>query len=170
MNYKETTQIPNNLFDTYIPKLKPSTIIILLIILRQTNGWYDPKTKKRKIRDWISYAQFQSKTGLSRKTISKGINELITQNIIKATNRKGLVLISPSDRQGKIGIFYTCLLGHRNKRYETYVKKNTGNREKLPITKLTPLKLNKQKSKKIIIKKISDYERINEILKRNNYP
>lgn len=169
MNYKKTTQIPNELLDNLF-QYKPSKVLLILVILRQTNGWYDPKTKKRKTRDWISYAQFQSKTGLSRKTISKGINELITQNIIKATNRKGKILTTPNDRQGKIGIFYTCLLGHKNKRFETYVNKGVEHITYLPITKLTTTKLNKQKNDKKRTGKISDYERINEILKKKNYP
>lgn len=170
MNYKETTQIPNSLFDIYLPKLKPSATLILLIILRQTNGWYDPKTKKRKTRDWISISQFHKKTNLSRKTISKAINTLVEQNIIQTTDKYKRTLLTPSERKGKIRIYYTCLLVPMNKCTRTRVKKNTGNREKLHITKLRPLKLNKQKSEKKTIQKISDYERINEILKRKNYP
>lgn len=162
MNYKETTQIPNEFLDT-LSKYTSSQALIILVIFRQTNGWYDPKTKKRKTRDWISYAQFKSKTGLSRKTISKSINELINQNIIKATNRMGKELITPKERKGKVGIFYTCLLGHKNINTRTYVKKGIEHRKKLHITKLTLTKLNKQKEHK----KISDYERILEIIKEN---
>jgi hypothetical protein len=69
MNYKETTQVPN-IFFKLIPTLKLSEAIIILIIIRQTLGWYNPRTKKRKVNDWISYRQFRKKTGLSIKTIS----------------------------------------------------------------------------------------------------
>jgi len=168
MNYKETTQVPNIIFDTYFPQLKPSEVVILLIIIRQTLGWYDPKTKKRKLRDWISYRQFKNKTGLSIKTISLAIKYLIAQKIIKATDRNGNELSTSPMRKGKVGIFYQCLLVDRQKGTRPYVKKSIEPRYILPITKLKKLTL--QKDEKKTEKKLSDYERIAEILKRKNYP
>lgn len=167
VNYKETTQVPNIYIDKYIPQLKPTEAIILLIIIRQTLGWYDPKTKKRKVRDWISYRQFKTKTGLSIKTISKGINHLVQQNIIKATDKYGNVLSTSIERKGKVGIYYQCLFGGRQKSTCTYVKKGREPRKNLPITKLTLTKLKKQKGN---VKKISDTQRISEILQKNNVP
>ena len=165
MNYQETTMIPNKLF-SLIPQLKPSSVIILLIVIRQTLGWYDPKTKKRKVRDWISYKQFKKKTGLSIKTISQSINILIELNIIKATDYYGNELDTSKLRKGKIRIYYQCLLVDRQKSNETYAKKYAEPRKKLPITKLTPTKLTQQKRNN----KISDFERISEILKQKNFP
>lgn len=165
MNYQETTMIPNKLF-SLIPQLKPSSVIILLIIIRQTLGWYDPKTKKRKVRDWISYKQFNEKTGLSIKTISQSINTLIERKLIKATDYYGNELSTSQLRKGKMRIYYQSLLVDKQKSKTTYVKKYAERRNNLHITKLTPTKLNQQKRNK----KISDYERISEILKQKNYP
>jgi hypothetical protein len=38
---KKTTQIPNIVLDQYLKILSPSGLKILLVILRQTNGWVD---------------------------------------------------------------------------------------------------------------------------------
>lgn len=165
MNYQETTMMPNKVF-TLFPELKPSTVIVLLIIIRQTLGWYDPKTKKRKVRDWISYKQFKKKTGLSVKTISQSIQFLINKKYIKATDYNGNELSTSELRKGKTRIYYQCLLVDRQKSKLTYVKKYREHRNNLPITKLTPTKLTQQK----VDRKISDFERISEILKRKKYP
>ena len=169
MNYQETTMVPNKLF-SLIPQLKPSSVVILLIIIRQTLGWYDPKTKKRKVRDWISYKQFNKKTGLSIKTISQSINILIERKYIKATDYYGNELSTSISRKGKVRIYYQCLLVDRQKSKRTYVKKYVKHRNNLPITKLTPTKLTLQNKSKRKSEKISDFERISEILKRKNYP
>lgn len=166
MNYQNTTQVPNSLFDEYIPQLKPSEIIILLIIIRQTIGWYNPKTKKRKVRDWISYAQFKKKSNLSKKTISNAINTLIMLNIISANDRNGRILSNTNERKGKLCIYYTCLLVDREKSNMSNVKKGTKPRENLHITKLTSTKLIQQKVNQKTIKRISDAVRISEILKK----
>ena len=165
MNYKETIMIPNQLF-RFIPQLKSSCIIILLIVLRQTLGWYDPKTKQRKVRDWISYKQFQTKTGISVKTISQSINILISLNLIKATDYYGNELQTPESCKGKVRIFYQCLLIDRHKEGSTYVKKYRKRRYNLPITKLTPTKLTQQRGR---IKKLSDAERLVEIFTSKLY-
>jgi len=168
VNYKETTQIPNSVFDKYIPLLKPSEVIILLIILRQTIGWYNPKTKKRKVRDWISYKQFEKKSGLSRKTISQAIHKLVQSNLVLTTDSNHNLLQTPGQRKGKVCIYYQCLLVCREKSNGSNVKKYSKHRYNLPITKLTPTKLNKQKGKSAI-KKISDADRILEILEKRKH-
>ncbi|AUP79095.1 hypothetical protein [Flavivirga eckloniae] len=166
MNYKETTMIPNSLF-VLIPNLKSSCIIVLLIIIRQTLGWYDSKTKKRKVRDWISYKQFNKKTGLSIKTISESIKILVELDIIKATDFYGNELRTTDSRKGKMRIYYQCLLVDSQKNTEPYVKKYSDLRKKLPTTKLTPTKLTQQKK---VYKRLTDTERLAEILKLKKYP
>ena len=58
MMLNQTTPVPNILFDALLPTLTESELKVLLVIIRQTYGWFDFKTKKRKQRDWISYSQF----------------------------------------------------------------------------------------------------------------
>ncbi|MEM7106505.1 MAG: replication protein [Bacteroidota bacterium] len=108
MQKSGTTPVPNTFFDTFLRDLKSSEVMILLIIIRQTLGWIDKNTGKRKKRDWISNTQFQKKTGLSPRTISNSICSLCNKGLIVPTNKKGKVLISPQDRQGEIRTFYSC--------------------------------------------------------------
>ena len=167
MNYKQTTQVPNTLFDL-IPKLKPSYVLILLVVIRQTYGWYDSTTKKRKVRDWISYQQFRKKTGLSTKTIATAINYLVEHNLLLLTDKNGRKLSTPNLRQGKVRIFYQCCFEGVKKCPVTYVKKYGVNQKNLPITKLIPTKLTQQKSGKNELRRLSDSERIEEIFRNRN--
>lgn len=45
---KNSTQVPNILFDQYLPKLTEAELKIVLVIIRQTNGWIDKFTGKEK--------------------------------------------------------------------------------------------------------------------------
>jgi len=62
---------------------------IIDCILDKTYGWYDPKSekvqklKKRKIKEQITYRNFEDFTGIKRNNISKYIKELIDWKVIK---------------------------------------------------------------------------------------
>lgn len=162
MNYQQTTQVPNIVFDKLIRHLKPSEVLILLVIIRQTYGWYDHHTGKRKTRDWISTYQFRKKTGFSRKTISNALDVLITQEYILATDTNGVELSTTKLRKGKVRIFYQPLFAGDAVRKERWVEKAEGNGKKLPITKLTT------KLTPPTIKRLSDKERYEEIQRLKN--
>ena len=98
--YKKTTQIPNLILDQYLRTLNASELKILLVILRQTNGWIDTRTGKRKTRDRISYTQFMTKTGYSRRILTKAIQSLDSKGLISITNRRGHTLESSRSRRG----------------------------------------------------------------------
>lgn len=162
MNYQQTTQIPNNLFDTYLPNLNFSELKILLYILRQTNGWIY-KNGKRKERDRITHSQYSSKTGLSRRIISETIQSLIDKKLIKVTDYGGNQLHTPKERKGKIGIYYaSCLQSYAE--YDKKISKITPKPMQNRVYNKTNLtKLKRQKSFSSSSKK-SDWERIQEIM------
>jgi phage replication O-like protein O len=103
---KYTTQVPNIIFDLHLPALSESELKVLLVIIRQTIGWIDPYTKRRKTRDWISHSQFIKKTNLSRKSISEALKSLCLKNIIRITNFKGEPLFYSWERKGKKKMWY----------------------------------------------------------------
>ena len=103
---RNATPIPNTVFDKYLALLKPTEIVVLLTIFRQTIGWKDHRTGGRKSRDWITGSQFQIKTGLSDKTISGAIDSLVKKRLIKVTDFNGTVLETAEERRGKLRIFY----------------------------------------------------------------
>jgi len=159
MNYQETTQVANIVFDTYLPLLKPSEVLVLLIIIRQTIGWYNHKTKKRKYRDWITNKQFQKKTGLSNKAVSNAIHSLVTANLIEVTDKRGRILNTPEKRKGTLRIFYRCLP-------YTSVKGTHEPMYKVHITKLTNTKLKETTLTKNTSGKLSDTQRYQQIMNR----
>lgn len=107
MIYKKTTQIPNIVLDQYLRTLNASELKILLVIIRQTNGWIDTRTGKRKTRDRISHSQFKEKTGLCSKIISKAIQSLVLKGLISVTDQVGNVLNTTLERKGKLRLFYS---------------------------------------------------------------
>lgn len=147
------TQIPNILFDTYLPELKESELKILLVVMRQTNGWIDVKTGKRKTRDRISRNQFMQKTGLSRKIVSLAIKGLVDKRLLSITDQRGNLLHTSEDRKGKNYIYYSFQPGYiktemrvhstptpgcnctHNKR--NYIKENKTKGSRLPIRQNT---------------------------------
>jgi hypothetical protein len=92
--------------DTYLSHLTESEIKVLLIVIRQTSGWIDKRTGKRKQRDRISGSQFRLKTGLSKRIITKTIKSLILKNLLQITDFKGNVLQQPKERRGKTYLYY----------------------------------------------------------------
>ena len=104
------TRIPNILFDKLLRELNNSELKILLVIIRQTYGWIDIKTKRRKERDRIAHSQFFLKTGLSRRIISESIKSLSQKNLIEITDSSGNSLINASDRKGQYQIYYSSRL------------------------------------------------------------
>jgi phage replication O-like protein O len=147
------TQIPNTLFDKYLPQLKESELKVLLVVLRQTFGWIDTKTGNRKIRDRISRTQFIQKTGLSCKIVSKAIKSLVDKRLLTITDQIGNLLHTSEERKGKNYIFYAFQPGHfetesrvnsaptpgynctHNKR--NYTKENITKGSRLPIRQNT---------------------------------
>lgn len=163
MNYKRTTQVPNEIFDIHLAKLSFSEMKILLYIIRQTFGW-KLKNGKRKSRDRITHGQFITKTGLSRRIISKTIQNLITKQLIKVTDFKENLLHEPNLRKGKMCIYFApcvqtyalnstkvCKQEHKHVQNRVYNKTNN-------------TKLNRQKGFSCGMKKLSDGERIRQVL------
>jgi hypothetical protein len=109
MMYRETTQVPNALFDKHLPHLNASEFKVFLTIIRQTYGWIDLRTGKRKTRDRISHGQFMQKTHLSRRMVSKTLNLLFSKGLIAVTDKCGKPL-SASERSGRTHLYYspTC--------------------------------------------------------------
>jgi hypothetical protein len=107
MIYQQTTQVPNQILDTHLPLLTEAELKMLLVIVRQTNGWVDKRTGLRKTRDRISHGQFMKKTGLCRRVISKTLQNLISKGLIQVTCQYGNILDRPEDRKGVTKMFYS---------------------------------------------------------------
>jgi phage replication O-like protein O len=173
MYYRKTTQVPNKLFDIYLKTLSEKELKVLLVVIRQTLGWVD-RDGKRKERDWMSQKFLANKTGLSRKSVSQGIDILVTKRLIKATSHSGDKLWYPSERRGKERVYYgisDTLITFSPKPCvkSTQDPVTKGNNTKLTYTKLrkqNPLNFKKTLSRvkqidKTIQEKESKYENQN---------
>ena len=108
MNYiKQSTQVPNNLFDVLLKTFSEKELKVLLVVIRQTLGWVDSKGN-RKRRDWISQKYFRNKTGLSGKAVSQAIELLVNRNLMVATTAQNKILTSSVSRRGQDRIYYEC--------------------------------------------------------------
>ncbi|MEM6831568.1 MAG: replication protein [Bacteroidota bacterium] len=137
MPLKKTTPIPNIIFDHFLKILKPSDLKVLLIIIRQTLGWFDRGTGRRKTRDWISRSQFVSKTGLSPRAITTALSSLHQKGIIAITNKQGVPLPTPQMRQGLVKMYFGLRIEHLQKLPETSAKRHIEHLQNLQITKET---------------------------------
>lgn len=114
MNYSQTTQVPNAVFDLYLQHLGEAELKVLLVIIRQTYGWLDKATGWRKAKDRISSGQFQRKTGYGRRTITSAIKALCDRKLVVVTDYKGNELLYASDRKGKSFLYYSASLPAQN--------------------------------------------------------
>lgn len=159
MDYKRSTFVPNSLFDAHLKELSMSELKVLLVIIRQTNGWIDKNTGKRKKRDRITHQQFQDKTGLSVRIIGKAIQALSTKGLIVVTNITNKSLATPEERKGNRLLFYGLLA--KQKDTPTNAKSVSLPRQKGAYNKTNSSKLKKTKEKEV--------KSIGEIIKRSNW-
>ncbi len=117
MTRENFTPTPNILFDRLLRELSNSELKILLVIIRQTNGWINKETGNRKTRDRITHGQFVAKTGLSRRIITEAVNSLSDMGLIQITDVSGRILNQPFERKGKFYIYYSSLIDHLQSLY-----------------------------------------------------
>jgi hypothetical protein len=162
MYYRNSTQVPNKIFDLYLKTLSVKELKVLLIVVRQTLGWIDSNGNRKK-RDWMSQRFFANKTGLSPKSVSQGIEMLVSKGLIIATSEDGRELLLPNDRKGQGKVFYgpsehliTFLPKSYNK--STQDPNTKGNTTKLTYTKL------RQQEARFTESSESNMKKLNEIL------
>jgi len=122
MDYKQTTQVPNFLLDNFLVHLTESEIKVALIVIRQTLGWINVKTGKRKTRDRMSINQLVRKTGVSKRSVTSSIQSLIAKQLICVSDFKGNALNQPHARKGKRFLFFS-FNNSVQKKTETNAKK-----------------------------------------------
>jgi hypothetical protein len=112
MSLKNTTPVPNIFFDRYMAQLSSSSIRVYLKIVRNTFGWRNENGYPKK-RDWISHSQF-SKVGLSNRSVTNALDELIEKNLITLTDYSGNPLITPKQRKQAQRIYYSIVDNYEN--------------------------------------------------------
>ena len=94
-----SSPFPNALLDTVMPTLKDTEWRLLCVLVRQTLGFYDPKTCQRREVVWLSHTQLKARTGRSSEAISNAIEALVERHLIVVTTLEGTVLQTPEERR-----------------------------------------------------------------------
>ena len=74
-------QLPNIFVDEGVKNLSPTACVLYIVIVRKTRGW-------QKNKDAISLTQFERITGMSRKTVIRGLDELVSCDFVKEYTSK----------------------------------------------------------------------------------
>lgn len=108
MNYKQTTQTPNSLFDIHLRALSESQLKVLLIIIRRTLGYMSKKYTGRRVeKAWITQRLFTMLTGLSARAVSEAIEELSKKRIIQVYNESGREVFTSKERQLSAKLYFS---------------------------------------------------------------
>lgn len=111
MYYKNTTQIPNAVFDIHLKSLSESELKVLLTIIRKTIGIVSPHNPKlRKEKAWVSQKLFCICTGLSARAVSEAIYKLHSKGLILIYNQSGVIMNSKAERRKAYKLYYSCTL------------------------------------------------------------
>lgn len=70
------TQVPNVIFDYWMPRLKPTSTVLLMFFCRKTFGWH-------KTSETISKSKLCESTGLTKNTVQAALNELEESGLLK---------------------------------------------------------------------------------------
>ena len=107
------TPVPNVFFDVQMQNLSSSAVRVYLKIIRNTLGWRNEKGEV-KARDWIAHSQFET-VGVSSRSVTKAIEELLEQQLICVTDYLGNDLSNPKKRKLAKRIFYAPIVDKSEK-------------------------------------------------------
>jgi len=94
-----STPFPNVLLDELMPKLRDSEWRLVCIVVRQTLGWVDPLTGRRKRSDWLSHRQLIIRSGRQSAALSRALDVLSRSEVIDITDDFGRRLETAAKRR-----------------------------------------------------------------------
>jgi hypothetical protein len=97
--------VPNALFDEVLPTLRDTELRVLLIVVRQTLGWREGRTRYKR-RDWLSRSQLTRRTGRASEAVSAAVDALVRRGLIVVEDTAGNPLATPEARRRHIGRLY----------------------------------------------------------------
>jgi hypothetical protein len=163
-----TTPVPNEFFDTRMALLSSSAIRVYLKIVRNTWGWRD-RNGRVKQRDWISHSQFE-KVGVSSRSVTKAIEELLGFGMIRVTDDHGNSLSDPVKRKQSKRLYYSPIAQNNaenaynnEKNDQNNAGKNQGPKHFFPATKETLTKEISSAGTLQGTQRLTDGQRLNQI-------
>lgn len=114
MKLRNTTAVPNIFFDTQMKELSGSAMRVYLKIIRNLLGWRN-ENGEVKIRDWVAHSQFEKATGLSNRSVTIGVQELLDKQLISVTDHIGNNIEAPQKRKNAKRVYYSLVLDNTEK-------------------------------------------------------
>lgn len=163
-----TTPVPNEFFDTRMALLSSSAIRVYLKIVRNTWGWRN-RDGRVKQRDWISHSQFE-KVGVSSRSVTKAIEELLGLGMIRVTDDQRNSLSDPVKRKQSKRLYYSPVAQNtaenaynNEKNDQNNAGKNQGPKHFFPATKEILTKERSSAETSQVTERITDRQRLNQI-------
>ena len=163
MRLNNTTPVPNLFFDKQIGNLSGSAMRVYLKIIRNLLGWRDENGNVKQ-RDWIAHSQFE-KTGLSNRSVTNGIQELLEHQLIKVSDYLNNDLTDPLKRKKAKRVYYSLVLENPEK--TTFYNEKT--KEIPPQNMRTTKEISLQKEYNVENEQkemLSDRQRIDRIIEQ----
>ena len=163
MRLNNTTPVPNKFFDIDIGNLSGSAVRVYLKIIRNLLGWRDENGNVKQ-RDWIAHSQFE-KTGLSNRSVTNGIQELLEQQLIKVSDYLDNDLTDSLKRKKAKRVYYSLVLENPEK--TTFYNEKT--KEIPPHNMRTTKEISLQKEYNVENEQkemLSDRQRIDRIIEQ----
>ncbi len=102
-----TTPVSNDILDRVMPTLRDTELRVLLIVVRQTDGWQaGPDARQRKERDWLSQSQLRRRTGRANGAVSRAVDALVKKGLVHVTDQSGKPINTPEERRRHLGQLY----------------------------------------------------------------
>lgn len=98
--------VPNALVDALLPSLKDTELRVLLVVMRQTWGWTDPKTGRPKARDWLTHGRLKRATGRASEAVSAAVDGLVRRDLLVVEDAAGRTLATPAERRRLAAALY----------------------------------------------------------------
>ncbi len=98
--------VPNAVVDALLPDLKDTEIRVLLFVLRQTQGWTDPRTGRPKARDWLTHGRLKRATGRASEAVSAAVDVLVRHGLVVVEDAEGRPLPTAAERRRLAAALY----------------------------------------------------------------
>lgn len=163
-----TTPVPNLFFDGQMAGLSASAVRVYLKIVRNTWGWRD-RDGRVKRRDWISHSQFL-KVGVSSRSVTKAVEELLERGLIRITDDHGNSLSDPKKRKLAKRLYYAPIAHSKEENTYNNAKTTHNNAENGVLPGQNPLSTKETLTKERLMEenaqgteRLTDSQRMNQI-------
>lgn len=101
-----------------LPTLSGPQWQLLTVIVRQTLGWHNPATGRRKTSDWLSHRQLKARTGRGSEAVSHAVDALVRRELIEVRDEGGRLLATAEERRRSCSRLFYSLAPHLLARFQ----------------------------------------------------